>query len=281
MDSRKVIIRGHIFDYEEKAPFMVSGASVLGAIEYDAGRDMLRCHECGEWFSSVCSHAVAVHKLSGSDYKRRHGLRLRSSLISRKLASDIAQNLRARAGGNTMHGFRSGHTPKASAPRALRQAHNWEKKNEDGRCRAQLIFKIQTLAARLQHTPTVAEMDSAGINHCSLRQVFDGLPTNAIVEMAGLKPNVQGNSREAFSNEHLLAELLKFHMKYGRIPSVVETQALNLPSRTAYVRAFGNMTNACKLIGVTPPKLNNERMPWPKEYFGGVTPDIALQRITA
>jgi len=35
MQTTHVIIRGHIFTYAEKAPFVASGQSLLGALEYD------------------------------------------------------------------------------------------------------------------------------------------------------------------------------------------------------------------------------------------------------
>jgi len=39
-----VIIRGHVFTREEKSPFVVSGESLLGALEYNQDTDETKCH---------------------------------------------------------------------------------------------------------------------------------------------------------------------------------------------------------------------------------------------
>lgn len=72
--SHKVIIRGHVFDYAEKAPFVTSGKSVLGALEYNPETETVKCHECGEWFSSIGKHCFHIHEIPAVDYKVKHGL---------------------------------------------------------------------------------------------------------------------------------------------------------------------------------------------------------------
>jgi hypothetical protein len=43
-----VIIRGHVFPRAEKEPFVASGESLLGALEYNQETDQTKCHECGK-----------------------------------------------------------------------------------------------------------------------------------------------------------------------------------------------------------------------------------------
>lgn len=79
MPSTHVLIRGHKFTYAEKSPFVRSGESLLGAIEYDEATDQTKCHECGEFFRGMGNH-VKAHGISRFEYNTKHGLRVRSPL---------------------------------------------------------------------------------------------------------------------------------------------------------------------------------------------------------
>jgi hypothetical protein len=92
--AEQVLIRGKVFLYKQKAPFVPSGKSVLGALEYDEATDRVRCHECGEWFGSVGQHARRAHMLSPKDYNARHGLRLGASLCAIGRAQEKAERMR-------------------------------------------------------------------------------------------------------------------------------------------------------------------------------------------
>jgi hypothetical protein len=43
--QRYVIICGQVFRYEDKSPFVPSGRSVNGALEYDKSGESIKCHE--------------------------------------------------------------------------------------------------------------------------------------------------------------------------------------------------------------------------------------------
>ena len=250
MGNGYVIIRGIVFPSAEKAPFVASGVSYLGATEYDKERDLLRCHECGEWYKGIGNHVVNAHKMNLSDYKGRHGLRQSSSLLCLAAQKKISENnLRAGNSSNfhthvarnkgrrwnigtrpeltdagivsapavpritvTGDGYNaSGNVPKSRRPRV-----DLEARNDRGVCQAQILFKIQTLAAKLHRTPSITELDDIGLRQVTIRRAFNWLPMVAVMEMAGLIPNPRGPS----------------------------------------------------LTGPNKPKSKwNERMPWPKDYF--------------
>jgi hypothetical protein len=74
-----IIISGTMFPWAEKAPYVRSGESVLGAVEYDAKTDRIKCHECGEWEAHVGIHLKA-HGDNAKAYRLRHGLNIGSPL---------------------------------------------------------------------------------------------------------------------------------------------------------------------------------------------------------
>lgn len=184
-----VLIRGHVFTYEEKAPFVASGVSVLGAVEYDEESDRIKCHECSEWMKDISRHAKHAHGISSRDYRLRHGLRLDGGLMSRS-SSHIRAKLSKRAMPKTLG-------DKVNGAQMVRQPGQHvgrkrvEGRNEDGRCRAQLAFRLQLLAAGIGHTPSQAELREAGLL-AQLRSMF-GSCTQACVYV-GLTPNISSRA---------------------------------------------------------------------------------------
>src|SRR5215831_15274387 len=95
--QRYVIIHGQVFRWEEKAPFVRSGRSLLGALEYDDETEALKCHQCGQRFKMLSQHIRQAHSSLGiGQYKAKHGLRMRSPLMAPRLREAHAARLRAR-----------------------------------------------------------------------------------------------------------------------------------------------------------------------------------------
>ena len=94
-EQRHVLIRGHVFKWEEKEPFVQSGVSVAGAVEYDFANDKLRCHECGEWFLNLGSHIAQYHQMKTEEYRLKHGLNLyknRTALVSLAMSKALSKS---------------------------------------------------------------------------------------------------------------------------------------------------------------------------------------------
>lgn len=183
-----VLIRGHVFTREEKAPFAPSGQSVLGAVEYDHANDLVKCHECGVWFSGLGNH-IKTHGLNRREYNRRHGLSPKSSISSlgtRKKHSACAkrQGMSERLIAARLARSRE---RKKNGPRAT------ELQNQVNRCAAQLLFRIQTLAARCGHTPGRNDLRAAGISASAIIVRFGSM--DKAMRMAGLAPNETGHPR--------------------------------------------------------------------------------------
>jgi len=181
MRASHVIIRGHVFQYEEKAPFVPSGQSVLGALEYDETTDKVRCHECGTWIGGLGTH-VKVHGISRKEYNRRHGMRTNAALSGLKTRQKHREA--AIRNGNAerlQKSQRSCSRGKGSLPRSQ------ESHNQNARCAAQLLFRVQNIAVRVGRTPTNSDMREAGIDHSTLVRRFGSL--DAVMKILGLEVN--------------------------------------------------------------------------------------------
>lgn len=86
-----VLIRGHVFTYAEKSPFVASGMSVLGALEYDEAADRLKCHECGMWVRGLGNH-VRTHGMKRREYNRKHGMSASRALCTPGRSSKSSRN---------------------------------------------------------------------------------------------------------------------------------------------------------------------------------------------
>lgn len=227
-DNCKVLIRGHVFDYEEKAPFVPSGKSVFGALEYDNGADKVRCHECGAWFSAINDkHLGYKHKLDASEYRVKHGLNAttglctpsfsakckkgiseRSSMDKEWAAQKTSRLLNANRDHRSLHGSNKTNRGKQR-----------ERLNQVGRCEAQTCFKIQQLAKTIGRTPTRDELAEIGIYPSLLKRSFGSYA--AALESCELQPRKPGRRKEAngqsekpSSRAHLLDEPLPWPADY-------------------------------------------------------------------
>jgi hypothetical protein len=239
MNADHVLIRGHVFTYAEKAPFMPSGASVLGALEYDEATDRTKCHECGTFQSMLGKH-IKTHTLGRVDYNQRHGLRNKTKLTGPKKLQSMKETGLAtrRANGTTgWAGGRSSPTTNRSSHAAIfsPDSHN-EARNERNRCTAQLIYRIQVTAAQIGHTPSATDLRAAGVRVEVVERRFGNL-TRAMMA-AGLNPNATGR------------------------PAGTEDRRKNLPENFPTIAEIKRRWN--------------ERMPWPSEYFSAA--DIALEQ---
>ncbi len=194
-----VLIRGHVFTWEDKAPFVRAGMSVLGALEYDPATDRTKCHECGAWHHGLGNH-LKTHGLKRAEYNRRFGLRVRTSLCGleiRRKHRRLATKAFKRGGNLARVDPENSRTALNAANKARGggrgTGNHPELDNESGRCRTQSLYRIQILAAQLGHTPTDAERIRIGLGAPILVARFGSVAK--AMRLAGLEPNRDGNTR--------------------------------------------------------------------------------------
>ena len=186
MHSELVLIRGHVFKYAEKAPFVASGESIYGAIEFKETEDLCRCHECGIFIRGLGNH-IKFHGMRREEYNLRHGLRIATRLSPPSLGKKHAKLARASGYKGIKACLESIRKRRPARPNFV---HSGETANLNARCRAQLYFRVGNLAAQLGHTPTGPELASAGISASSIRRQFGGKA--GLCRILEIQPNGSG-----------------------------------------------------------------------------------------
>lgn len=242
-DDRKVILRGEVFLYHPKAPFVPSGRSVFGALEYSETADKVRCHECGEWHRSLSSH-LATHSLTAREYKDKHGLLRSAALWTPGLTARMSANMRKRRASGQCHGW----LPPANARLSLKGRVRAEVRNENNTCAAQILARVKALGDRLGRTPVESELRKDGLH---LNSVFFALNIGKISELMSLAGMISPGRAKPKYNSALLVELLRsFYVKHGRVPIRRDYSFGMLPTRKVFVREFGSLDAALDAAGL-------------------------------
>lgn len=253
-----VRIRGVIYPGHEKAPFTRSGQSVKGAIAYNSETDELQCHECGKWFEALAVHVRTTHALSVADYKRRHGLRQRTSLVNRRIQRVLAEKARSNGGGARFREVssrgRSAQAARASVSGSRRlfrdSSSHYEGRNERGTCHAQLLEKIDGIVREFGETPAVSVFAARGVHLASLFDAFSVTGIPALMDKLGYGRN---RGRAAFWKKpevDLLDALRDFYISRARLPKEDEWGQGGLACQSTYRRAFGSTAEAYKRAGL-------------------------------
>jgi predicted transcriptional regulator len=155
--------RNEIFLYHTKAPFVPSGKSIRGALEYDPAADTLKCHECGEWEASLPNHIKTEHGLTARKYKKRHFLAAKTALVSEAtriaMVKSYALSPKRKICLEKLKAARVYGVAHAAAYRQ-KNAPMWaESLNARNHCPAQLIEYYRNIAEIVGHTPTAYELD--------------------------------------------------------------------------------------------------------------------------
>lgn len=253
--AEHVVIQGDVFLYKDKAPFVGSGVSVAGALEYDHVEDKIKCHECGEWVRHLGVHLKrAEHNLTAREYKLKHGLKQTTALVSEKIRRRLVVNGLRRA--SSIHVARL-RLPKSVWLRAMKKSMKTrrlyaargvttERTNGFMACHSQLLGRLQELALRLgRKSLRMQDCQRAGLHYATLIRRFGSV--ERAFELAGLNrvENVRGGGRILYSTEYLEQCLRCFAQRYKRVPSLSDfRRGLVGPSTTPFERCFGTIGKA-------------------------------------
>lgn len=262
-EQEQVLIRGKCFLYKQKAPFVPSGKSVFGALEYREKDDRVRCHECGGWFNHVGSHLCSAHKLTAKQYKQRHGLRTEAALCGLQVSGLMSAKYNPSANFKTM--AKDPEVRKRSLVAksvALKEAKERkletgagtimsmaEERNLNGHCQAQVLNRLSVLQERYGRTPTTAEMMANGLSPKSVCAAFNLSTIKDVMGLIGMLPNHPGRQEPKYSKD-LLVELMRdFYVKHNRMPGYRD-YGRSLPGSGRFVEQFGSMANAYEAAGL-------------------------------
>lgn len=201
--ATQVIVAGNIFDWKDKAPFVTSGHSVAGALEYNQLGDEVKCHVCGGWHRDLARHiARSGNHPNVREYRLKYGFLIKSSLIAPRLRAEYRKRPQHH---NPSQNLTSGGKSKEATAKAIsstfakRRNYGISSRSEtfnlSGKCKAQRIRDLQILATELRRTPTAKELavyvntDGKHSLRVSCLELLFQVPYRAILIQAGLKPN--------------------------------------------------------------------------------------------
>lgn len=230
-EATHVLIRGELFPFAAKAPFVTSGKSILGAAEYREvdGKQCgeFKCHECGAWCPDLGNHVRFSHRnfnkhrpLTMREYKIRHGLALSRCVVhpekKRKIPANGKHLLGRRRSTYEISKCREAYAEILTARSGLGigMTHSPETSNLRGLCCAQRRVQLVNLWRELGRTPTKEELrnfsDSHGrhpLDPTQLKKVF-GKPLRSILLELNMLPRGKGKTltlTEHFSGPCLVA----------------------------------------------------------------------------
>lgn len=267
---KHVILRGNVYIGDQKAPFVTSGESVLGALEYDISKDLIKCHECGGWFQNLGGHIPMQHSIKAREYKIRHGLLLSTGLINKRLKKERAALPKftlpatktgvgiARKVGQPKPSLtdvrddiqcEGGSVVTADKCKSSRW-QSYESKNEKGCCHAQLLNRLRVIAERLGRTPGHRDLRANGLHPNSLLHAFNVKTIAEVVTLAGLSPKVRRRGDSKYGKEVLVEMLRDFYVAHQRLPLTSEYRSGVFPAKSSFIKWFGCLRNACVAAGL-------------------------------
>ncbi|MGA7366458.1 MAG: hypothetical protein WBX04_15135, partial [Candidatus Sulfotelmatobacter sp.] len=244
-----IIIAGTMFPWAEKAPYVRSGESVLGAIEYDEKADQIKCHGCGNWYESIAYHVDPAHGQSARMYRVVHGITTKTSLMIPRLALDAARRGLERMTGTVLPAYSETVRAKAleSARRVvaghpvLNRRRLSEQANLHARCRAQLVARIQTLYRQLDRPLYRKDLKTAGICPETAESVFG---TKLSQVFAELRIPMARRRVNYYSDDELLASVRERAAELNRPVFKRDFQSWTGPHFATLRKRFGGFGKA-------------------------------------
>lgn len=239
---RRVAICNIVFRYEDKEPYVLSGKSLLGAIEV-APNGHMKCHECGCFHENLGRHVAGSHHLLADSYRKAHGLRRTTRLSLKKQVHVRVSPL------DHNHILRPENRKKA-LPFLEYTRH--ELRNLHGRCEAQIKDTVQKLAGELGRAPTKVEFAAAKLYPQHIK-TFLGVKTMAEMLVAcgvSFPARSTGGQKKPINKEakEHLAAILREKANGGTLQATDMRPPLPYPA--VFQRVFGSVTNAIEYAGL-------------------------------
>lgn len=245
----KVIIRGVVLPWNAKEPYVVSGHSLLGAVEYDSRADEVRCHQCGNGVRDIARHAVHCNGgLNSSDYRHEHGIS-KASLLSIPSVR-LLRVKHARAFLRPTTTGRLGKYNPELHPGGVRH----ETRNLRGRCDVQLEERFKRIAAEM---PSVRSRPWTLIQQGFLPSELERLRDMALITPGKTPPRWWRNC----SRESLVELIRDAKAELRRVPTIGDCHPPLLPTRGTFKAYFGSFEAALDAAGLGLVATTNEANP--------------------
>lgn len=241
-EDQMVRINGEILHYDFKAPYVVSGESLYGALEWNDKTDTIRCHECGEYQAYLPHHIITVHNLSANDYKAKHGLRLSTSLIRETTRQKM---VKASINEKRVLVLRRPSIVKGRKPTHPKRSGEFY--NIKKLCPAQLMDDIKKISLAVGHTPTRSELRENNLHHKTILHRLNCKSMTEVMQLLDLAPNEASKNLQKYTKIQLHQLLRNFIMQYDRKPTEGDAKRGLIPSNYFYRKYFGVAASRVKV----------------------------------
>lgn len=215
VEATHVIIGGVVFPWASKFPYVDSGRSILGGIEYNQKADLIRCHKCGCWFRSLALHVRKQEGLGTREYRTQHGLAQTSALNVPSIVrahKTTAKKLSRKFKHNISSGAHNKGVPASLSSIQRGRQGCAEINNLRMICAAQLKNRIMLLAFRVNGTPTKEDLYKERLHRRTLMHAF-GVPVATLFKSLGLSLNRRAKG-ERITRQPLPAHIRAMHKSY-------------------------------------------------------------------
>lgn len=210
IQATHVIMGRMIFPWADKAPYVDSGHSVLGAFEYNPERDVIKCHLCGRWTRLVGGPHLRSEGITEREYRAAYGLNQSTPLCTPSYSELRRHRPRPTVTPEAMRRVRM-----ARPPKSRDNGNRAEDRNLRSVCFAQIRTRVTALAVELGHTPTSLELTARGIYPKTIVTTYQ-MSLSKFMESLGLAANPRNGGCTKGRKPQGTPLPVDFRVKYGQ-----------------------------------------------------------------
>lgn len=182
-------------------------------------------------------------------YKIKHGLREKSALVNERIRLKLVKHAARPENIERMRTLQATFSRPGRKPGTL--TSRGESNNQKRICAAQILDRLQKMAARLGRLPTTKELAREKLHHQMIEFRF-GLPLKEVFELAGLRRDLKHPWSDRALTPEILIELLRdFYVRFKRLPGESDCSRGLIPWMQRYRKVFGSMDNAYYAAGLS------------------------------
>lgn len=232
--------------YKEPLRAVEKGHGYYGTLLYSPSKDVIQCHECGEWFKALYGGYkghLTTHDLDKNKYLEKYELSRTTKLIAEGVRNGARERYMKRDAAFYVQAAANLKTDKAMQNRrtaTLGKRIRLETKNKRGNCPDQLLDKITQVVEENNGRISIPLFkEKWGTTYQStIAQTFG--TWKKAVELVGFR---DGRS-DHYTDVELLTFMSNFYQEFKRVPVNTDFARGYLPSVNVYYRRFKTLNEA-------------------------------------
>lgn len=232
--------------------------------------DKVLCFECGSWHTRL-GHHIHSHNLTARTYKQKYGFKLSSGLCSTKVSGVLSKAATDGVENGTTIGFQPGNMFQRLRKNIPNTTSSMQTRNKRSLCPEQIKYRMQLLAAKVGHSPSVPDALRYDSSLPEAVTRFYG-NWNEGKKMFGFeiytpeKPFLKTNEQKYKQSKpiaDLVYDLRDYIQKYQTLPWVKNRRQNGFPhSKPTYLQRWGSSIKAWEHCGIKKTWKGNGLIVW-------------------